>query len=610
VLRRLSISLLTILATATATAGAQPREEDRRYKLGEGYERAGDMRGAARVYRELLDADPQSELYFQGVRRAYTALGMYAELLPLVEERAKARPSDVDLGIVHAELLHRTGKREEAKAAWRRALESGNFQELTFALVAQSQTEVRAFEPAIETYRGARDRSGDRYLFADQLAWLYTQIGRFEDAAREYLGILGSDPDRLPVVKRAMATMTGNPTGLAAATAVVEAAVERNPDFEPNLELLSWLYDEGANFDAAFELAKKLDRARNGKGSSIYAYADRALRERRFDAAVAALDYFMATYGRDNPLYSIALLTYARTLEERHRAGAGAGSASDLVERYEELAEREEGTAVAAEAMLRAARLQAYELDAPEEARETLDALVKAKGSEPVLPEAYLLLGDLRVREGRLDEARSLYDRSASTTDGSEEGFEIYDAARLRRAELLLYRGAFKEAVDSLTELTRLTTSGVTNDALTYLFLLQESLDRADSALAEYVAGRLALVQHRWRDAAARFASAAALAPKSTLADEATLGRATALGSAGDNAGAVDVLLAFVSATPEALAADRALYRAAEIVERALSDRARALELYTRLLNEYPKSQHATAARSKVRELREGRDEG
>jgi tetratricopeptide (TPR) repeat protein len=598
---------IVVLAMAPALH-AQPREEDRRFKLGEGYERAGDLRGAARVYRELYDADPQSELYFQAVRRTYSALAMNAELLPIVETRLAQRPSDYELRITYADLLYRAGRRDEARAAWSKAVEDGNEQELVYALVAQSQTDVRAFDLAIQTYAAARDRSDDRQLFADQLAYLYGTVGRFDDAAREYIAMLGADPTRIPYVKRALASITSNPTGLAAVTQVVAQAVARNPDFEPTLELLSWLYDESGDHAGAFEVAKRLDHARNANGSSVYAYADRALRERRFDEALAALDYFLATYDRSNPLYSVSLLTYARALEERHRAGSDVtgASVSSLVERYERLADQEEGTVVAAEALLRMAHLQAEELDEPAAAATTLTALIVARENAQALPDALLLLGDLRVRSGELDEARTLYDRAATAgaaLDDDEAG--AGEIARLRRAELLLYRGAYKEAVDSLTELTRRTSSAVTNDALSELFLLQETLDVNDDALGQFFGARLAALQRRWKDAAERYAKAASAAPRTTLAGEAMLGRADALGASGSSADAMGELLAFVAATPDALAADRALYRAAELADRALDDRARAIELYDRVLAEYPKSQHASLARARLRAMRD-----
>ena len=95
-------------------------------------------------------------------------------------------------------------------------------------------------------------------------------------------------------------------------------------------------------------------------------------------------------------------------------------------------------------------------------------------------------------------------------------------------------------------------------------------------------------------------------APRTTLADEATIARAQAMSERGDHAAAVDALLAFVASSADGLAADRALYRAATIVDEALVDRARALELYLRLVTEYPRSHHAAAARARLRDLRNG----
>ncbi|MBC8145864.1 MAG: hypothetical protein H7X80_09770, partial [bacterium] len=430
---------------------AQPNEEDRRFRLAEGYEHGGDLKNAARVYRELFDADPQSELYFGAVRRTYSALGLNRELLPLVEDRMTSKPNDYELRVAHADLLFRLGRRAEAIISWGRAVEIGNHQEFVYAIVAQSQTDNQAFELAIESYRRSRDRGDDRMLFSDQLAFLYAATGRYEEATREYLSMLGAAPERISVVKRSMAQLASNPTGLATATQVVEQAVQRNPDFEPNLELLSWLYDEAGNFDGAFDVAKRLDVVRGGRGSNVYAYADRAFREGRVDAAIASLEHFIATYGRDNPLYSIALLSYARALEERHRtAGQSESGAEALVQRYMDLAEREEGTEVSAASLLRAARLQADELDEPDDALETLAELIDAPRNGSSIGEALILMGELRVRKNMLDEARALFDRAVMVADtGAGADAEIVSLARLRRAELALFRGQFKAAVDS-----------------------------------------------------------------------------------------------------------------------------------------------------------------
>lgn len=586
-------------------ARSQPREEDRRYNLAQGYERSGDLKNASRVYRELFDSDTNSSLYFEAVRRTYAALGRFHELLPLIETRIARQPNDYNLQVAYADVLFRVGRRDEARVAWRRALEIGAYQEFVYAIVAESQTDNRAYDAAIETYRASRERLGDRYMFTDQLAYLYGIVGRYDDAMHEYLIMLGVAPERLSIVKRAIAQLTSNPTALAAATQVVERAVQRNSDFEPTLELLSWLYDEAGNHTGAFEVAKRLDHVRNARGSNVYAYADRALRDGRYDAALMALDYFIATYRADNPLYSIVLLTYARALEDRQMAtGARTSSQSaTLVERYTDLADRERGTEVAAEALLRAAHLQADVLDASDEAVATLQTLLAAPKNERVLSDARVLLGDLYVRENRLDDALEQYDGAATAAGADEDERAV---ARLRRAELALYRGAFKDAVDSLTELTRNTASAVTNDALAHLFILQENFGRKDIALGHYYAGRLLLVQRKWEDAVIRFDQTSSAAPGSLLAEESTLAKADALSRDGESRSAVEILVAFVAASPDALSADRALYRAAQIVDTELQDSSRALELYSRLLIEYPRSQHAAAARARVRLLRNG----
>ncbi|MBC8145682.1 MAG: outer membrane protein assembly factor BamD, partial [bacterium] len=110
----------------------------------------------------------------------------------------------------------------------------------------------------------------------------------------------------------------------------------------------------------------------------------------------------------------------------------------------------------------------------------------------------------------------------------------------------------------------------------------------------------------RWDDAIEKFDAASKAAPRTILAEESTIARADVQAFSGAFSAAADALLLFVAESPEALAADRALFRAADLIDRKLHETQRAVELYTRLLNEYPRSQHATSARTRIRELRNG----
>jgi outer membrane protein assembly factor BamD (BamD/ComL family) len=418
--------------------------------------------------------------------------------------------------------------------------------------------------------------------------------------------LLDADPDRINYVMGGLGLFTTNADGADAAIRVARKHLERRPDYAPYLDLLSWLYIERGDYDGALEIAKGLDKARNGRGSDIYGFADGALREGKYDAAMKALEYFQATYPKTNPLYPSVLLAYTRAMELRYRAlpSRTKSDAKDLIERYRTIARENKGGASAPEALLQAARLEADELDEPDDAIATIRALREQFPAFGSMPEATLLEGDLELRVGDIDKARELYTAGASALQSGEDGERYRDLSALRRAEVLFFSRQFKEATDQFSALTENSASEVANDALAYLFLLQDNAGRNDSALAHYASGSLLLRQRKWRDAIAEMDRAVALEHDGTVADEALFGKAQAEEAMGGAADASATLLGIVAKYAEGSIADRALFHAAELAEGPLGDAKKGLELYTRLLTEYPTSPFVTRARARIRVLR------
>lgn len=604
-MKRTAVILLFVILPA-ALLHAQPGEEDRRFKLAQGYESSGDYKNAARVYRELYEQDPGSNAYFDGLRRTYMAMLQYAELLPLAENRVKKQPREIELRSLYANLLHRTGKREEGLGQWRIAMETRPGDAMTYDVVAQSQIEIKLYHNAIETYRQGRGAIHDPGAFAEQLAALYGATGQYENATAEYLILLDTEEFNKGLVMGGLGLFTTNPDGAESAITVVKRRLESQPDHVPYLELLSWLYTERGNYDGAFEMAKTLDRLRGGRGSDIYAFADKALRERRYESAIQALDYFKNNYPRENPLQGMVLLSYTRALEGRYREGTHSRTAAtELIEQYRNVVQENKGSVPAAEALLRMARLQADDMNEPKEAIKTIEEIRSDYPNFPSLPEALLLQGDLHLWLGDIAKAGELYDAAArSITPSSMDGDRYRDESALRRAEVLFHTGRFGEAQDAFNELTFNISSPVANDALAYLFLLQENMGKNDSALLQYARGALLLRQHKWKEAMETMDRVAALGSGSTLVDEALYHKARAQDAQGDNAGAVATLLGLVRDYSDGTLADRALYRAAELTEQRLRDTPKAIELYTRLLAEYPMSTQASSARARIRSLR------
>ncbi len=599
------VAALTAVVTFAPRLHAQPVEEDRTFRMAQGYEQSGDLPSAARTYAELYSIDPSSKVYFEGVERTYRALLRYADLLPIVEERLKRYPKDFDLRVSHADLLNRTHQPEAASREWNAAIELQPSTQVTYAIVAQSQANNHLFDKSIDTYLRGRIALDDRSLFSTQLAPLYAMVGRFGEATGEYVRMLESNPQTLRYVMNGMGMFTTNPDAAKAAVDVVKLHVAQRPDFVPFLDLLSWLYTEQGDYQAAFDVAVRIDSARGGNGSTVFQFADRALREGRSEAAVTAYEYFLQHFDSGNPLHAPALVNYAHALEQqyRQRGTISRDDAEKLVDRYRDIAESESGNAAAAEAMFSEARLQADDLDEPEDAIETIEQLRTQYPRFPQAAQAVLLLGDLKVRVGSVDEAIGLYRSGAADTSGTNDKRSA-DQSRLRLARTYFQLGRFADAAAIFDRLAADAESDAANDALGYELLLDESRASDSIALTRYGAAQLQMLQHQWDEAAQSFDLVMRSDPSNTLAERALSGRAEAEERLGKFEQAVKTLLMVDDKYSSGSLADRSLMHAAELAEQQLNDRARAIELYTRLLTRYPQSPYVASARARIRQLR------
>ncbi len=602
----LALALL-VLIVPVGRGVAQTDEANQRYRLAKGYEDGNDLKNASRVYLELYEADQQSNVFFQGVLRTYTAMLRFKELLPIVEERAKRFSRDAGLHALYANMLHRAGQQRDAEAEWRVAIEIRPEDQATYRTVAASQVEVGASDQAIETYTEGRIRTSDPYAFAEELAAIYGRVGKYEEATAEYLGLLDMGRDKLNGVMVAMSAFTNTMAATDRAISVVRKRLESRPEYQPYLELLSWLYNERGDDEGVLEAAKILDQRRNTKGSAIYGVADRAMREGKYPLAIKALDYFQVTYPVSNPLSSLVMLTYARALEGNLRSlgSPTRKDVEDLVTRYGKIITQDHGTPLAAEAIVQLAKLHADELDDPAKAIELLVGLRRDYPKSQAVREGSLILGDLYLRRGDIAEGQGIYvelevggDHSPATPD------RIANIATLRQGECQFYQGNIDRAAEIFSALTNDPANDVANDALIYLFLITENRGKHDTALVRYASGRFAMIRHNWKEAIEEFNRSLTAAKGASIGDDATYWRGDAERRNGQPDVAVKTLLALVAASPDGIYADKALFRAAEVTERDLGDRVRAIELYTDLLTRYERSSLVGEARKRIRGLR------
>ncbi|MBI1807561.1 MAG: tetratricopeptide repeat protein [Ignavibacteria bacterium] len=617
IMRTLFITLL--LLECCAVAGAQKVEPDIKYRLAESYDRSGDYESAMKLYEQLFTKDSTNMVIFDALRRDYLQLKRYDEAIALIQTMLRASPNDLGLLVQLGSTY--VLKSDEAKAteAWDRAIGVDPKRETTYRLVASTMMQSRLFERAIATYQRGRMVMGDPNLFSADIAYLYGVTLNYTEATREYLKMLHQNPSQLGFVQSRIAMYTGRTSGLTAATQVVEEAVKTDANNLSLHQLLAWMYMEGKKFDKAYTVIKFIDSKTNAGGHELCNFAERALRERAYDAASKAFQEVMSTF----PMFDRAAQVkfgYARTLEEsdaetdtlklfggtnpfpEHPESESKPLFTGAIAAYHRVVTQYPNTEIAGRSLLRIATLKQEKFFDLDGARSVLESLAKQYVQFPsVISEATLRLGDVYVALGNLTLAEEQYQALAGTSPVFSEQKE---KATLRLAELNYFQNRFQDALSKLKGLTTNARSDVTNDALTLQIFILENLKPSDVALKEFAKADLLQRQHKYSEALQVFESTVKSFPKSDVIDETLINIGDVYTQMARYADAIAAYDRLLKEFPESIFLDRTLMKIGQVYQLGLKEKPKAIETYQQLLEKYPNSIYVTEARRRVRELR------
>ena len=211
-------------------------------------------------------------------------------------------------------------------------------------------------------------------------------------------------------------------------------------------------------------------------------------------------------------------------------------------------------------------------------------------------------LGRIALARGTLEDALLIFTR---LIDEMRIG-ELAELARFERARIHFYRGEFEAAKTLVSALDKNTSSDVANDAIELKILLLENKgpDSLSTPLRRYAEAALLQRQRRPTDVVQQLDSLLKDFGMHPLADDARFMRATALREAGRFDDAVAAFGELPLIHPDSHLADKSIFQAADIHERDLLNEKRALDLYIRMLTNFPGSLLIPEVRIRIRHLR------
>jgi tetratricopeptide (TPR) repeat protein len=476
---------------------------------------------------------------------------------------------------------------------------------------------------AIQILKACRQALNNQNLYALEMASIYRSLNQKDLMVAEYLNYVVQMPSNLNYVKNVLQNMLSKPEEFESLETLLLQRTQKFPEQEVYPELLIWNYTQQKNFYAAFIQARALDKRFKKEGEKSIEVAQIALSNGDYDVAEKIFAYVEKEFvGSPNVQYAKVGKIRAKEARIKNIFPVKLDSIKSLVNSYDKFIEENPNNYNALEAKRDKALLLAYYLDKKEEAIEELNELI-ANNRTPhnLRSKAKLDLGDIYILKTEYWESTLLYAQVDKTNKETPIGYE----AKLKNAKLSYYRGDFKLAQEQLDILKKATTRDISNDAIALSLKIKENsaFDTSYTDLRKFANIELMLAQNKIEETLAAITdmkqsygisdnelqkinggSKFFRMINNPLIDDLLWTEANLHIKLGDFEKAIDLLNLIIENFSDDVLADDALFTSAQIYERHLNQKVKAMEIYRDFLTRFPGSVYVAEARKRFRILR------
>ncbi len=592
-----------VLTPFRPSGAAQPVNDE---QLAMQLYQARDYVKAAEVYQRLYDKLP-SNYYYSYLLFCLVETRDFnqAERLVMKQQKYEKRMLHylVDLGYIY----YREGNGAKAKKHYDEAISKMEPDPVQISDLANAFTTKGEMDYALRTYTRGREMMNSPFVFSFEMASIYERGQDYKSAFGEYLNLLEVNKSYLNTVEDRLQNILAEDKDNEKSEMLRKALltrVQEDPEMILYSELLWWYSVQQKDFRLALIQAKALNRRLKENGERILEVASLAISNGDYEIALEAFSE-VASRGPGHPYYDFARagILNTRFLRIISSPAPSKKSFEALEEEFHKELKESGENAPNVPLMENLARLDAFYLGKQNEAAAILGRAVELPGlTEAERSKCKMTLADILVLTGDVWEASLLYQQVYKDFKNDVLGQE----AKYRSARLSYYIGEFAWARSQLDILKAATSKLIANDAMELSLLISENYDPDSNTVALGMFARSELLDYCNEEEASILTLDSILMKFSyhPIFDEVIRKKAGIRKKQGRFAEADSLLATAVSDYPDGTVADEALFERAELNEKFLDNKSRAMELYQELFEKYPSSIFVPDARKRYRTLR------
>ncbi|QSE98142.1 tetratricopeptide repeat protein [Fulvivirga lutea] len=600
IVNKTSKTILLLLFVATNILAQQTTE----IQLANEYYGQGEYEKARTLYEDLAKDFNNITLIHNNYYFLLLETANYNDAEKYIKKLIKRFPENLyyklDLGL----LIFTEEGENQSDIYFKNVIDDIKYDNYLVSITADYFVNKKLTQYAVLTFTEGRTALNNPYLFSLELANIYRIMNEKDKMVEEYLNYVIQNPANLSSVKNTLQTLLNKPDELQSLERLLYDKIQQNPQSEVYSELLIWVNLQQKNFYGAFLQARAIDKRLRSEGSRTLNIGMIALNNNDYNNAIKIFSYLIQNYPGSNN-YLLAKMYLIRSYEQRVRNTYPIDEREirNLVNDYNEFIKELGVSRNTLEALRNKALLHAFYLDEKDSAIAILEKIVETPRANPeIKSKSKLDLGDIYLLKGESWESSLLYSQVEKSNKEDDLGY----IAKLKNAKLSYYKGNFKLAEEHLDILKEATTREIANDAMALSLLIKDNtvLDTSDVALQEYANIELLLFQHKTEQAKLKIDSMLTNFPNHSLTDELLWLKADLLKKEGKFTESISLLDRIVEQYGSDILSDDAYFSIADIYDRQLNEKERAMEYYRNFLTKYPGSVFIAEARKRFRELR------
>lgn len=592
--------LFTLLAIfAPLWLAAQTGEPE----LADKYFQDAEYTNALSLYEKLQKREPDNRVYNLRIVDCHNKLGQYQDAVSFLEKTVRRLPYEHFYGFILADGYRLTGDFKKADNLENDIVGKQLADEADFAEVGSWLTDQNKYDLALRVYQQGRKRLHSKWVFGEEIAFLYKRLGEYALATEEYLEQYYLAPSLLGTIKTNLLALVNDNSKDAVEQVLLDAVNKRPKDLGLRTMVFEF-YVLVQNFYEALVQCKSIDKVNQEDGGRVFEYAITLRGNKEYKLSNKALDYVIEEH-EASPYYMRAFQEKAVNGEQQAFESLPVDTASirESVVAYDQLFERFGRRPVFYDAMYRKAKLLAFYLFDLDAALRELELATQQQLKPVEMAQVNLLIGDVLLMQKDYVRAKQKYNEVAEAWKEGQIGAE----AKYKQGRLSYYKGDFEYSKARLQTIKDNTSNDISNDAIRLFLLIQDNLgmDTTTYPLSRFAQAQLMVYQRDFEPALVLLDSIAYAYPSNTLADEIIWEKANIFLQQNKIDLALAQLEKILTDHPTDIYGDDALYTKARIYDYSLKDREKAMRLYIDFLKTYSGSLFIVEVRKRVRELRE-----